>query len=47
MSHDSHVRQVRRLTDLINRSPDPEVREEASDTLADKWKTYNRNKGGK
>ncbi len=45
--HDAHVRGVRRLTDLINRAPDPETREAASDQLRDKWATYNRNKGGK
>jgi oligoendopeptidase F len=39
--HDAHVRQVQRLTNQIRNSPDPEVRERASEQLAEKWETYN------
>jgi hypothetical protein len=42
--HDAHVRKVNRLTDQIRNSPDPDVRDQASDQLASAWTDYNRQK---
>lgn len=43
---DAHVRGVKKLTDTIRNSPDPDTRNKASEDLKVKWTTYNRNKGG-
>lgn len=40
--HDAHVRKVNRLTNQIRNSPDPAVREQASEQLAEAWTDYNR-----
>lgn len=42
--HDAHVRVVKRLTNQIRNAPDPETRDQASETLDKAWTTYNRTK---
>lgn len=42
--HDAHTRTVQKLQNQIRNSPDPAVREQASEQLASAWTNYNRQK---
>lgn len=42
--HDANTRTVKKLQNQIRNSPDPVVRERASEQLATTWKNYNRQK---